>query len=219
MRLSNRKINKLVLPNLQLVPRLAQRYRGKGRELSELRAVGNLVLMEAALTYRPGCRTNFREYATREIRKTLVYGVREARAQADLSVPGRSEVGPEQYAIDRERLMMRFAGREPRFKQPLPSASETAKFVAVYGRPGPQRISGLSEEIKDIIMYLARKLKPHLSHEEIGAPFRLQRSAVVVGIESVAGRCAKDAGFKAYIQGLLQACGNLERVEQISTKD
>ena len=203
MKLSERKINRLVLPNLPLVPRLAQRYRGQGRELSELRAVGNLVLMEAALTYRPGCRTNFRQYAAREIRKTLAHGVREARAHADLSVPSLIDVGPEQHAIDRERLMMRFAGREQRFKQPLPSTAETAKFVAVYGRPGPQRISGLSEEVRDIIMYLARKLMPHLRHEEIGAPFQLRHSVVVVAIESVAGRCVKDAGFKAYIQGLL----------------
>jgi hypothetical protein len=218
MKLTARKSACLVLPNPRLVPRLARHYRGQGLDYLDLKAAGRLSLVEAAVSYKPSFGIGFRPYAVREIKRTLARSVKEAEAQACISAPRLIDVGPEQHAINRERLAARLMDKEHGVNSRLiPSVAETAKIVAAFGRPDAQCVSGLNETIRNIIMYLTRKLMPRLSHDEIGAPFQLRHSVVVKGIDSVGARCRWFPAFRSYIQGLLQTCGAWK--EMGSTKD
>ena len=104
MKLSGRKINRLVLPNLDLVAHWVNRYQGKGLDRPDLIGAGNLSLVEAAGSYKSRYRTGFRQYAAQEIRRTLAYNVKDARAQAGLAAARRIGIGPEERMIDRQRL-------------------------------------------------------------------------------------------------------------------
>ena len=81
----------------------------------------------------------------------------------------------------------------------IPEAGAIARLAAAVIRHDAKPALGQSEEVRDIVMYLAREFGPDLSYQEIGAPFLLGREAVVSGIRRTACRCGQDAVFRDFV--------------------
>ena len=76
----------LVRANLRLVVNLARAYQGKGLDLADLIAEGNLGLLRAAEAFDPAMQTRFSTYATywvrQSIRRALIHSGRTVRLPA-----------------------------------------------------------------------------------------------------------------------------------------
>jgi RNA polymerase sigma factor (sigma-70 family) len=104
-------------------------------------------------------------------------------------------------------------------------APELPVLREIKAKPGPaaltlQEIENLfavqSEEVRDIVMYLARKLLPGLYLHELGRYFLIRPTAALAGIRTITARYHRDVAFRSFIDEIIARLG--QSGEGLSTK-